>query len=400
MSFKSPDEIDMRNRTYDRRQSPHQVAATSAGAECLGDANFAVAVDRPVAPDHKLTMISGTPRERGRQYGQHFKDEIQAFLEKEISKKFIRNPPTRDDLLRYSHQCIAAIESYSPPIMAELQGMAEGSGLSLDEIVLVTLHEEVGKTGTWPKVEHCTALAAGPPDTNDGNTYVGENWDWMRSADGLSSMLLWERSEGPSVLSYSYPGLWIAAGLNSAGIALCWTWGDQRGIKGPRVGIPTYVLIAQMLYQETLEAALAEARRATHAGWFTFVLADGEGNLANVEGTPERLVIETAGGHLVRAGFGTRTITDTPPGQSIKYDPKCVRMLDLLAARQGKLDRSTLQSLFADHFGPPPGLICVHDESFDQSTLDSMLFSCTTGEANIQRGPGCSNRWQTFRFPG
>ena len=63
-------------------------------------------------------------------------------------------------------------------------------------------------------------------------------------------------------------------GLNSAGLALCWTWGDGMGIKSPRVGIPAYVLIAQMLYQDSLDAALEEVQRATHAGWFAFVLAD------------------------------------------------------------------------------------------------------------------------------
>ena len=282
--------------------------------------------------------------------------------------------------------------------MDELQGIAEGSRLSLDEAVVITLHEEVGKKESSPKVHHCTALAAGPPDTNDGNMYVGQNWDWMRSAYGLSSMLLWKRSEGPSVLAYSYPGMWIGAGLNSSGIALCWTWGDQRGIQGSRTGIPSYVLVAQMLYQDTLNGALDEARRATNAGWFNFVLADGESHLANVEGTPEKLVIETTGGHLARADFGTRAITDTPPGQPVEYDPKCQRMIDLLSARTGTLDRSTLQSLFADHFDPAPGLICVHDECWDPLTLDSMLFNCTTREAHIQRGPGCSNRWQYFRF--
>src|SRR5262249_54523389 len=157
-----------------------------------------------------------------------------------------------------------------------------------------------------------------------------------------SSILLWKRPEGASLLAYAYPGLWVGAGLNSAGIALCWTWGDKREIKGPRVGIPAYVLIAQMLYQDTLKAALEEARRSTHAGWFTFVLADGQGNLANVEGTPEKLAIETAKGHLARADFGTREITGTAEGKPVKYHAKCQRMFDLLGANKGKLDRGVL----------------------------------------------------------
>ena len=124
---------------------------------------------------------------------------------------------------------------------------------------------------------HCTAPGRGSARHEQRPHLRGPELGLGNSVYGLSSMLLWKRPEGPSVLAYSYPGLWVGAGLNSAGLALCWTWGNDMGIKGPRVGIPSYVLIAQMLYQNTLEAALDEAERAHHAGWFAFVLGDAKG---------------------------------------------------------------------------------------------------------------------------
>ena len=42
--------------------------------------------------------------------------------------------------------------------------MAEGSGLRPEEIVLITLHEELYHRGVLPKVPHCTAVSVGPPD--------------------------------------------------------------------------------------------------------------------------------------------------------------------------------------------------------------------------------------------
>jgi isopenicillin-N N-acyltransferase-like protein len=343
----------------------------------------------PRASDHTLTVIRGAPRERGRQYGRKFGDAIHSFLEGEIYRPAARRAHTKEGLLGYADRCRAEIRRFSPVVMDELEGMAEGSGLRLEEVVLLTLHEEVGKACELPRDEHCTALAAGPADTRDGHTYVGQNWDWGQALYGLSSMLLWGRPEGPSLLAYSYPGLWVGAGLNSAGIALCWTWGDTRGIRGPRVGIPTYVLIAQMLYQDTLDAALTEARRARHAGWFTLVLADAEGRLANVEGTPEQLAIERGRGHLARADFGSRDITGTPRNRPVEYHPQCRRMYDLLAGARGKLDRATLQTFFGDH----QSTICKHF-----GTLDAMLFDTTTRTAYISRGPGCSGRWKRFGF--
>src|SRR5262249_37337686 len=146
------------------------------------------------------------------------------------------------------------------------------------------------------------------------------------------------------------------AGLNSAGVALCWTWGDGLGIKGPRVGIPSYVLIAQMLYQDTLEGALWEAKRATHAGWFAFVLGDAQGRLATVEGTPEKLVVQELRGHTARASYGCRDILGDTDSDSFQLHPQCQRMFDLLSDSRGQLDGAALQSFFGDH----QSTICKH----------------------------------------
>lgn len=341
----------------------------------------------PKVPDHTLTVMAGKPRERGRQYGAKFKDAIHDFLDTELYKPFAKDAGKRDELLRYAGRCLAEIKKYSPTLTDELEGIAEATGLRVEELVLSNLHEEVHYQLPLP-VEHCTAVAAGPPDTADGNSYVGQTWDWMESVYGKSSVLLWKRPEGASVLAYAYPGLGVGAGLNSAGVALCWTSAGPRG-PGPAVGIPSYLLIAQMLYADSLKAAVDEARRARLAGWFTFVMADGKGNLANLEGSPKELIVETGRGRMSRVGYGTRQMTDTPEGKPVKRHPQCQRMLDLLAGSAGKLDRGALQGFFGDH----QSTICKHN-----ATLDAMLFNCTTKEAYVSRGPGCSGRWKRFTF--
>ena len=108
----------------------------SAAAGGLGFVMNPVAVanqEPPKAPDHTLTVISGTPRDRGRQYGRKFEEGIRAFLDKEIYKPFAATTQTRDDLLRYAGSCAKATRSYSPEIADELEGMAEGTGLWLEE---------------------------------------------------------------------------------------------------------------------------------------------------------------------------------------------------------------------------------------------------------------------------
>jgi hypothetical protein len=348
----------------------------------------------PKVPDHTLTVVKGKPRERGRQYGKQFAADLAKFLDKEIVTPFSKRV-TRDDMLRYAGQCAKEVRAYSPEIHDELEGMAEGAGVRLEDVVAITLHEEFYHQGILPMVEHCTAFAAGPPNTDDRHAYVGQTWDWYVSLFGASTMLLWQRAEGPSVLAYAYPGLWVGAGMNSEGIALCWTSAEGKDIAGPRVGVPSYVLIAQMLYQKSLKDALEEARRAKHAGWFTFVLGDGEGRLANVEGSPKELAIEEHKGHLVRSQFGSRKMTNTPQGQPVKYIPKVQKMYEVLGEGKSKWNAANLKELLTHK------AICLCEatnEPRQVRTIDAMLFDTTKRQALVTRAPIGSRSWTRFGF--
>ena len=253
----------------------------AAGLAC-GARGWAVQ-DPPRDLAHTLSVVEGNPRERGRAYGAQVKDAMRAFLEREIYASFDGRPNTRETMLRFAAACGKAVKAFSPVVLEEMEGIAEASGLRLEEVVLINNHEELWHRGVIKAVDHCTVFGASPPDTAGDTTFVAQTWDWMETVYGLSSMVHWKRTEGPSVLGYAYPGLWTGAGINARGLALCWHSGGGDG-KEPRVGIPAYALISQILYQETLDAALEEVRRATHAGWFVYLLATPRAILQPCEG--------------------------------------------------------------------------------------------------------------------
>lgn len=339
-----------------------------------------------------LTVISGTPRERGFAYGQKYQAGIHDFLKQEIYNAFIQKPSPKDEMLRYAGACGKVIREACPIIHEELAGIAEGAGLTLDEIILITLHEELYHRGVLPKVEHCTAVAMGPPDTGDGRTYVGQTWDWMPSVAGKSAIIEWRRptKEGPSVLAYGFPGLWVGAGLNSEGIALTWTSADLGNkATGARVGLPAYVLLTHLLYQKDLDSVIREAKRDKHAGWFTFVLADGKGRLVNIEGSPKGVNVEESQGRMVRIGFGSRAMTATPADTPVKLHPRCDKMLSLLKSTEGKNTLRTMQTYFEEP---------KHAISVGKSTIDMMVFDTTTRTVYLSRGPNYQTEWREFRF--
>jgi hypothetical protein len=280
---------------------------------------------------------------------------------------------------------------YSPPLIEELEGIAEGAAIELEEVVLITLHEELYHRGSLPKVPHCTAVSVGPPLTRNGETLVGQTWDWMQSVFGLSRVVHWRRDEGPSVLAYGFPGMFCGAGLNSAGLALSWTsagFGNQA--PGVRIGIPSYVLLTHFLYQNSLDDVEEEAKRATNAGWFTFVMGDARGRLLNVEGSPEKIVTESAEGILTRVGYGSHEMTGAPTENPVKLHTRCERFCEQVNANSGRVDTRSVQNLFEDP---------KHAINVGKSTIDMMVYNTTARTAWVSRGPSYRTAWQKFAFP-
>jgi hypothetical protein len=336
------------------------------------------------------SVFEGKPKERGRAYGKQYRDAIRAFLEKEIYQAFVGKPSTKEQIFVYAAACAKMVRAECPMVTEEFEGIAEGAGLAFDEIVLINLHEEFYHRTELPKHGHCTAVAVGPPDTADKHTYVGQTWDWMQSVAGKSSLTEWCRADGLSVLAYGFPGMPAGAGVNSAGLALCWT-SAALGEKGqtPRVGIPSYMLIAHLLNKKNLDDVIREVHKNKHAGWFTFVMADGDGRLVNIEGSPERVVVEPAEGRLVRVLYGSRDMTGTRSGEPVAFHARCRKMFDLLAEARGKTELARLQDYFAD----PKYAINV-----GKDTIDMMVFDTTARTAYLSRGPSYEIAWRTFTF--
>jgi isopenicillin-N N-acyltransferase-like protein len=344
-----------------------------------------------VKPFGDAVVITGGPRERGRRYGRRFRDEIHEFLDREIYRAFGGSVAAKDEILRYAAACSRVIRGECPVIAEELEGMADATGLRLEEHVLITLHEELYHRGVLPPVSHCTAVAVGPPET-PGRTLVGQTWDWMESVAGLASAVEWRRDDAPSLLAYAFPGLWVGAGLNSAGLALCWTSAELGKPKQvPRVGLPAYVLLAHLLHQPTLDAAVEAAKRDRHAGWFTFVMADGSGRLLNIEGSPEGVACEEATGRLVRVGFGSRRMTESTRGPRMPRHPRCGSMDALLDRTRGHTGLGAMQT----NFGDPGRGICV-----GRATIDMMVFDTSACTSYLSRGPEYGVAWREYAFKG
>ena len=89
----------------------------------------------------RVIVTEGTPFERGFAHGKACKDDIRRYAEERIhlarQKTWSGHDLTRDEVLSYAEKCLPDHEAYAPDLMEEWRGMAEATGLSLAELVVV-----------------------------------------------------------------------------------------------------------------------------------------------------------------------------------------------------------------------------------------------------------------------
>lgn len=296
----------------------------------------------------QLTEIKGSPEACGEAYGEAFAPLIMGFC------KLGLDPNARR--LAYARKCWPYVEQ-SAPVSAEfMRGMARGSGLPLELITLTTLHEEIVHQ------PHCTALVVTGSATRDGKSIAGQNWDWAPHLYPWPGLLRMRMSGSPRLVTYHYPGLWACAGINEAGLSLVWTGGGYIPKVSPVIGLPTYVLIAEILRLRSVDEALSWLAGVKHAGSFIFFLADATGATAVVEAVPRRVQVDQSGDAMSRANHYlcpdvvhcARQVT--PSRSKYTTSQRAERMQRFVDEHYGRFTPAVVKAILTDRSGDWPWL--------------------------------------------
>jgi isopenicillin-N N-acyltransferase like protein len=340
-----------------------------------------------------LLELSGDAYERGQKYGAQFKRLIARMIEEEFYKEF-QGKVTKDELLRRAKRYAPFVEGYSPEIAEELKGMADGSGRSYEEIVMVNALEERDSL----RGRGCTAFASAGKATKDGKTYLGQNWDGSESewwGGELGLLLTVKRKEGVDILDYTNPGILACAGVNSKGISICWNTVPRLDLK---VGVPTYIIVAEVLRQKTIGDAINAVIRAERAGCFNFVIAD-ETELYDIEATPTDIDIAYSDEHIAHANhfvsqkfYSKQAIPNSDIGMAstiVRHN----RMSTLLKQKFGRIGLDDCKEFLKDHVNYPAS-ICRHPDC--GLTLDSWVIVPADREFWIAHGPPCQHEFEKY----
>ncbi|MGW6058210.1 C45 family autoproteolytic acyltransferase/hydolase [Streptomyces sp. NPDC055189] len=369
----------------------------------------------PAAPDRSLPLveISGTPVERGRQYGEAVRPQLHAALAYYEEAFGQSSGLTWDQVADRAARWLEPVRDYAPHLIDEMRGIAEGAGVNLLDVLALNARGEViydrSFAGMKAKDEEpadgCTSFAAYGEASGDGHVWAGQNWDWRAGVADTVVMLRIVQPPHPTLIMQVEAGQIGRQGANSAGIAL-----NANGLGGrfnDAIGLPQTVVRRSVLDQHAITDALDVLCRTRAHIASNALLTCREGFAVDLETTPagHGWMYPTDGllvhGNHYQAGVPAAIAADYRPmsSDSLVRVPRAEQGLKALRDSTGAEEsRRLIKQAMSDHLGHPESL-CTHPdprrpEVKHWATLVSSCVDLTSGDYHVTAGTPCDRDYQ------
>ncbi len=322
---------------------------------------------------YERIVVSGSPEEIGRAYGSAARARIarsrDAYAAVFLDATGWDWPRVRAAAERF----VDPIRAYHQKYVREMQGIADGAGLELLDIVALNVRSEIifaadasrAAEATRAFVPECSSLALTAERTSESRMLVGQTWDWLPHALDTAIVLEVHQDEGPDYVTFVEAGLLAKVGMNSSGIGLCANALVSDLDRG-EPGVPFHVLLRAIFDAESAADALLALGRCRRAGSGNYLIADRDGVVLDVEAMPgghrEMAVLRPEDGRLVHTNHFISPRTE-PHDVAATAMPDSHFRLERLRqlTREETLGREDIQAAFADHALYPFG-VCTHPD--------------------------------------
>src|SRR5690606_36575820 len=109
--------------------------------------------------------------------------------------------------------CLEKIEAFEATYVQEMQGIADGASVPLEDIVMLNARTEViaaarmiSAGGAEEDEDACTGIVVLPERSRDGTLIQAQNWDWRPECAETAVVLRVRRDEGPDILTFVEAG--------------------------------------------------------------------------------------------------------------------------------------------------------------------------------------------------
>ena len=367
----------------------------------------------------RKVTISGGPFERGRQYGEQAGPLIRKGVEFYVDMWEKGSGRTRGELIEIISGFAGKIGDFDAEILTEIEGIAAGSGLAVDDVLIVNGRYEIMLStlfaGAPAGSGECTSLGIARA-SESGHTLVGQNWDWAVPVGEVSILLEIRQEDRPDILTHVEAGFVGHKGLNSEGLALCANaMGSQ--LDGLEAAVPVWVLARSALNCSSIDEARRTLGPAERVASVNFTMAQRgapgsvEENVASLEVSPVDVAVVAAspGGRASHCNVFADASEDGPPRErgledrlAVQYPGFCDRARragELIG--EGEAGSERLKAILRDHENRPES-ICRHREDQPDElvleTLASVVMDVSAGTLEVADGPPCSNPYRAHRL--
>ena len=350
--------------------------------------------------------FQGSHREIGRQFGEATAEMVHRHRDLALARLGTRSGIRAEQALAAAMLYRPFVIEYARFLDEEIQGVAEGAGIALEEAYLLQLRAELAVTkGLYSSAEpgdECTTFAILGEATSDGDPLIGQNADlpiFYREIGILAEIV---PDDAPAVLMLLPAGQVSYIGINDRGLGV---FANFLTCDGWRLGYPRYLLSRLALTHETVDEAIAAFRSVPRASSRNMIVADLQGGAADLETTPTRDArLDPEYGILTHANHYTAPELleeeRSPQKDVANSRVRQARMRELLQGRRGALNAQVMQEILRDRATEPDAL-CRHaedDPTTDFITFASVIAEPAKGQMWVAVGPPDQHPYRRYAF--
>lgn len=355
-----------------------------------------------------VKVQSSDPYERGLQYGAQAQQLIHQAAEG-YRRHFLKLQGLNwDSILGKSELYIGLLERDFSAELTEAKGIADGSHMSLEEILALNCRYEFLKKAA----KECTTAAVLPQASQSGSTYLMQNWDYRPWVERHAVVLEIDDTQGTHIVGMTEAGQLLRNGMNNHGIGLCAN-NLTSTFDTCQVGAPATFVRRKALNCRNFQELCDVVRNSPRGVSCNFMLASAEGKAVDFEATPGGVFevhpengIVTHANHMVA---GAEFCTN----HGSKFRDRVLRKR--LMEHQGSLTLEKIQDCLKDHEMLPgwPTVypesdcreaVCSHipdgdcDEDRVWKTISSSIYDLQGGVAYICKGCPCEGTYIAYKL--
>ena len=341
--------------------------------------------------------VSGSSREMGKQIGEAAREQIRGFAEIAMERVNKTVSISRERALQLASDSFSHVEAYSADMVQEIHGMAESSGVSADELMLLQIRNQL-----QPEEDSgCTSFSTVNVET-PSSCIVGQNWDNDPALDPFTVVLTRRPTDKPALMNITQAGLIAYIGVNDRGIGMC-----LNTLPAPSrpLGVPHYFLVRGIYESDSLDGTVAAVRQAERAIPANLMLATPQGP-ADLEITLDsiRVLEDTGNGIVTHTNHCVHPdlvpINEDFP-ELIDSHPRKRRVDQLFTELERPTDVERLKEVLQDHENYPTS-ICRHKNDHAHHgfwvTVFSVIIEADSGRMHVSRGNPCETRFETYNL--